>query len=318
MNNSAIIHPSMILVTGGTGFIGKALIQHLIASGKQVRILLRPAKKSPQLPKGIPVDAAVCSLRDERGLRAAMRGVDAIFHLAGSERRSSRADLTEVDVLGTQGLVNAAVQAGVKRLVMISHLGADRASAYPVLRAKGLAENIVVNSGLPFTILRSAVVFGRGDQFTTSFARLLRVSPWVVFIPGEGETLLQPLWIEDLVNCLAICMENADLINQIVSIGGIEMLSFRQILIQIMKATGSGRRIVSLSPPLLRRLAIVADQFSRFPLSIYWLDYLSADRTTLLDTIPRVFGILPARFHQQLDYLSSPAVYTTQKKGLVF
>ncbi len=308
----------MILVTGGTGFIGKALIQHLIASGKQVRILLRPAKKSPQLPKGIPVDAAVCSLRDERGLRAAMRGVDAIFHLAGSERRSSRADLTEVDVLGTQGLVNAAVQAGVKRLVMISHLGADRASAYPVLRAKGLAENIVVNSGLPFTILRSAVVFGRGDQFTTSFARLLRVSPWVVFIPGEGETLLQPLWIEDLVNCLAICMENADLINQIVSIGGIEMLSFRQILIQIMKATGSGRRIVSLSPPLLRRLAIVADQFSRFPLSIYWLDYLSADRTTLLDTIPRVFGILPARFHQQLDYLSSPAVYTTQKKGLVF
>lgn len=308
----------MILVTGGTGFIGKALIQHLIASGKQVRILLRPAKKSPQLPKGIPVDAAVCSLRDERGLRAAMRGVDAIFHLAGSERRSSRADLTEVDVLGTQGLVNAAVQAGVKRLVMISHLGADRASAYPVLRAKGLAENIVVNSGLPFTILRSAVVFGRGDQFTTSFARLLRVSPWVVFIPGEGETLLQPLWIEDLVNCLAICMENADLINQIVSIGGIEMLPFRQILIQIMKATGSGRRIVSLSPPLLRRLAIVADQFSRFPLSIYWLDYLSADRTTLLDTIPRVFGILPARFHQQLDYLSSPAVYTTRKKGLVF
>ncbi len=308
----------MILVTGGTGFIGKALVQHLIASGKQVRILLRPAKKSPQLPKGIPVDAAVCSLRDERGLRAAMRGVDAIFHLAGTERHSSRAELNEVDVLGTQGLVNAAVQAGIERLVMISHLGADRISAYPVLRAKGLAENIVSASGLPYTILRSAAVFGRGDQFTTSFARLLRISLGAVFIPGEGETLLQPVWIEDVVNCLAISMERKDLLNQTVSIGGLEMLTFRAVLNQIMKTSGNEKRIVSLSPPFMRWLAVAADQFSRFPLSLFWLDYLSADRTTLLDSIPRIFGILPARFHQQLEYLSPPAVRTTPKKGLVF
>ncbi|MEW6649511.1 MAG: NAD(P)H-binding protein [Chloroflexota bacterium] len=307
----------MILVTGGTGFIGKELIQHLIASGKQVRILLRPAKKSPQLPKGIAVDAAVCSLRDERGLRAAMRGVDTIFHLAGTERYSSRSQLNDVDVLGTQGLVNAAAHAGIKKIVMVSHLGADRLSAYPVLRAKGIAENTITASGLPYTIVRTAVVFGRGDQFTTSFARLLRLSPGILFIPGEGESLLQPVWIEDLVNCLAMSMEREDLVNQTISIGGIEMLTFRQIITQIMRVTGLERRIHSLPPPLMRRLAVGVDHFSPFPLSIYWLDYLSVDRTTLLDTIPRVFGILPARFHQQLDYLTSPAIYKTQKKGFV-
>ncbi len=308
----------MILVTGGTGFVGKALVQHLIASGKAVRILLRPSKVSPQLPRGVPVDAAVCSLRDERGLRAAMRGVDTVIHLAGSERQSGRANLTEVEVLGTQGLVNAAKQAGIQRILYLSHLGADQASAYPLLRAKGLAENILIRSGLNFTIVRSAVVFGPGDQFTTPFSRLLRLSPGFVLIPGEGSSLLQPVWIEDLVNCLGMTIERDDLIGQTISIGGIEALSFRQIMLYLMEALGIQRRLWSVSPPTLRLLALLADQFHRFPVSIYWLDYLAVDRTALLDSIPRTFGILPARFYRQLDYLTPPSQHSSRRRGFVF
>lgn len=308
----------MILVTGGTGFVGKALVQHLIASGKTVRILLRPSKVSPQLPRGIPVDAAVCSLRDERGLRAAMRGVDTIVHLASSERHSGRANLTEVDVLGTQGLVNAARQAGIKRILYLSHLGADQASAYPLLRAKGLAENIVIRSGMDYSIIRSAVVFGPGDQFTTAFSRLVRLSPGFLMIPGDGNTLLQPLWIEDLVNCLALAIERDDLIGQTISIGGLEALPFRQIMLHIMEAMGIQRRFWSVSPPTLRLLALIADQFPKFPVSIYWLDYLAVDRTTLLDSVPRTFGILPARFYRQLDYLIPPSRQSSRRRGFVF
>lgn len=308
----------MILLTGGTGFVGKALVQHLIASGKTVRILLRPSKVSPQLPRGIPVDAAVCSLRDERGLRAAMRGVDTIVHLASSERHSGRANLTEVDVLGTQGLVNAARQAGIKRILYLSHLGADQASAYPLLRAKGLAENIVIRSGLDYSIIRSAVVFGPGDQFTTAFSRLVRISPGFLMIPGDGNTLLQPLWIEDLVNCLALAIERDDLIGQTISIGGLEALPFRQIMLHIMEAMGIQRRFWSVSPPTLRLLALIADQFPKFPVSIYWLDYLAVDRTTLLDSVPRTFGILPARFYRQLDYLIPPGRQSSRRRGFVF
>lgn len=318
MDNSAIIQPVMILITGGTGFVGKALVQHLIASGKAVRILLRPSKVSPQLPRGISVDAAVCSLRDERGLRAAMRGVDTIVHLAGCERRSGRGNLTEVDVLGTQGLVNAAKEAGIQRILYLSHLGADQASAYPLLRAKGLAENVLIRSGLDYTILRSAVIFGPGDQFTTAFSRLLRISPGFVLIPGEGISQLQPVWIEDLVNCLALTIERDDLIGQTISIGGIEALTFRQVLLYIMEATGIHRRLWSLSPPTLRLLALVADQFPNFPVSIHWLDYLAVDRTTLLDSIPRTFGILPARFYRQLNYLTQPIKQPGRKRGFVF
>ena len=81
----------MILVTGGTGFVGKVLIRHLVESDYPVRTLIRASKESPDLPRGIPVDAAVSSLSDERGLRAAMVGVDTVYHLASEEWSGARA-----------------------------------------------------------------------------------------------------------------------------------------------------------------------------------------------------------------------------------
>lgn len=77
----------MILVTGATGFVGRALIRHLADAGYPVRVLLRPSPNSPTLPRGVSMEVAVSSLEDERGLSAAMVGVDAVYHLVGVERR---------------------------------------------------------------------------------------------------------------------------------------------------------------------------------------------------------------------------------------
>ncbi len=306
----------MILVTGGTGFVGRLLVEQLVASGQQVRTLLRPSRKSPALPKGMAVEAAVCSLQDERGLRAAMRGVDIIFHLAGTERSSSRADLQDVDIHGTQNLVEAASHSGIGRIFYLSHLGADRHSAYPVLKAKALAESAIINSGVPYTILRSAVVFGPGDQFTTALAQLLRVSPGFFLMPGDGSSLLQPLWISDLISCFLIALDNDNLLEQTISIGGLDYLTFKEVIDQVLISTGLQRRIFSMSAANLRILALFMDQFTRFPVSIFWLDYLSANRTTQLDSIPRTFGIMPSRFHTHLDYLARTPKTSLLQKGI--
>jgi dihydroflavonol-4-reductase len=85
----------MILVTGGTGFIGRALVRHLADAGFPVRLLIRPTKKSPNLPKGVPVEVAVCNLVDERSLRSAMMGVDTVYHLAGVEWHGAHASLMD-------------------------------------------------------------------------------------------------------------------------------------------------------------------------------------------------------------------------------
>ncbi len=294
----------MILVTGGTGFIGQVLVRQLVAAGHPVRILLRPSKASPRLPKGIPVEAAVCSLKDERGLRAAMKGVEGVYHLAGAEQRGSQADLEGVDIEGSRMVSKVAAEAGVRRMVYLSHLGADRASAYPVLKAKGIAERLITQSGVTYTILRSALVFGPGDHFTTRLARLLKMTPFVFLMPGEGRTMLQPIWIEDLVMALTLSLDENVVENRTVAIGGPEFLSFREISEQVAQAAGVKKPMVSASPAYLRILAVWMEHSMRnFPMSIFWQDYLAADRTCELDTLPRLFGLLPERFGRQLDYL---------------
>jgi NADH dehydrogenase len=294
----------MILVTGGTGFIGRALIRHLVELGYPVRTLIRPSQTSPNLPLGIAVDVAVSSLTDERGLRAAMVGIDTVFHLASGEWRGPRESLMQIDIQGTRALVDSAVDAGVERLFYLSHLGADRASAYPVLKAKGIAEEFVRRSGLSYTILRSAIVYGPNDGFTTGIAQILSALPGIFIMPGEGRVQLQPLWIEDLVTCLSWSLDNPDTINRTIEIGGPEYLNFREIVELLMQETGLRRTIVSLGAPYVRGLTVLLESFfSRLPVSIYWLDYLSVNRTTALDTMPRVFDLMPSRFSQKLGYL---------------
>jgi uncharacterized protein YbjT (DUF2867 family) len=217
---------------------------------------------------------------------------------------SSRADLSNVDVLGTQTLVRAASEAGIRRFIYLSHLGADQSSAFPVLRAKGLAEVAITRSTMNFTILQSAVAYGPGDQFTTSLARLLKLSPGFFFAPEAGESMLQPVWGEDLAACISWLVEDETFQRQTVLVGGGEYFTFKQVVEIICENIGIRRRLRSLNPVRLRALAVwVENTFPAFPVSMYWVDYLAADRTCAIDSMPRQFGILPARFGHQLGYL---------------
>lgn len=296
---------TMILVTGGTGFIGQALIRHLVEASYTVRTLIRPSQTSPQLPFGVPVEVAVSSLTDPRGIRAALVGVDTVYHLASSERRGGRASLMDIEIEGTRTIVDAAVDAGVQHFFFISHLGADRASAYPVMKAKAIGEEFIRRSGIGYTIIRSAVAFGANDGLTTGIARLLSAMPYIFFLPGKGETLVQPIWVEDLVTCLTWALDDSELVNRTIEIGGPEYLSFRQVVEMVMATTGVNRRMISLFPPYLRGFTVLMESmFTGVPTTVYWLDYLAANRTTSLDTVPRIFGLLPSRMHRRLAYLS--------------
>jgi uncharacterized protein YbjT (DUF2867 family) len=298
----------MILVTGGTGFIGRALVRHLTELDYPVRILLRPSRETPKLPLGVAVEVAVSGLTDERSLRGAMKGVDVVFHLASAERSGIHGDLNQTDVEGTQTVAAAAKSAGVERIFYLSHLKADKSSAYPVMKAKALAEQAIINSGVPYNIFRSSIIFGPGDQFTCPLTRLNRISPGIVFVPGDGSVILQPLWIEDLMTCITICLEDPDTINKTYLVGGMEYLTFKEIMATLMTTVGHKKPIVSIPSSYLRLLALFIDQLKgTIPISLYWLDYLANDQTCPVDSVPRMFGLMPARFSQHLEYL--PDVY---------
>jgi NADH dehydrogenase len=307
----------MILVTGGTGFVGQILIRHLVAMGYQVRTLLRPSQASPNLPVGVPIEAVICGLKDERGLRAAFKGVDVVFHLAGAEHKGSQADLMGVDIEGTRSISAVAADAGIERFFYLSHLGADRASAYAVLKSKAIAESHIIHSGVPYTIFRSAVLYGPGDNFTTELARLLRMSPGIFLLPGDGSTLLQPLWVEDLVTCMTLAMTDPATANQVYPIGGPEFLSFREIVDMVKSAAHIRRSLVRVPAPYMRFLSVFLENSVKdFPLSVFWLDYLASDRTCELDTLPRLFGLMPARFNRQIEYLGQSHAKNAKKRVL--
>jgi NADH dehydrogenase len=250
------------------------------------------------------VEVAVSSLNDERGLRAAMVGVDTVYHLAGVERRGAYASLMDVDIQGTQAVTLAAADARVDRLFYLSHLGADRASAFPVLKSKAIAEEHIRRSGIDYTILRTAIIFGPNDGFTTGLARLISPLPFIFLTPGDGSTLIQPLWVEDLVTCLTWALDDDATRNEMYEVGGPEYFTFKQVVEMVMEEVGIHRRIVPMRPPFLRGVTVMLETiFPGLPISVYWLDYLAANRTCALDTIPRVFHLMPSRMSQRLDYL---------------
>jgi NADH dehydrogenase len=253
----------MILVTGGTGFVGKALVRHLTEAGFPVRLLIRPSKRSPDLPKGTPVEVAVCNLTDVRGLRSAMMGVDIVYHLAGVEWHGAHASLMKVDIQGSQAVSLAAAEAGVKRFIYLSHIGADRGSAFPVLKAKAIAEENIRRSGITYTILRSALVYGMNDHFTSGLASILNAFPFFFFVPEDGTTLLQPIWVEDLATCMVWTLDNDLTADQTYSIGGPEYLTFNHIVQSIMERINLRRKLVHVFPPYLRALTVLLE--SMFP-----------------------------------------------------
>lgn len=294
----------MVLVTGATGFIGGRMIRTLAEAGRPVKILLKPSRRSPRVPAGLSVEAALAAMEDRRGIRAAMVGVRHVIHLASAERHPPRSRVLREDVEGARNIVDAAADAGVDRVIFLSHLGAQRASAYPLLRAKAIAEDEIRVFGPGATVIRSGTVFGPGDHFTTSLAKVMGAMPGVVPIPGEGRSLLQPLWVEDLVHVLLMTLDDPQTAGKTYEIGGPEFISVRDSLRVILQACQMSRVLFPTPPSYLRGIVWGLERLlPRPPLTLHSLDYAASNRTAALNSLTRMVGLQPSRMEPKLDYL---------------
>ncbi|MFQ6019890.1 MAG: SDR family oxidoreductase, partial [Dehalococcoidia bacterium] len=227
----------MILVTGGSGFIGKRLVARLAEEGERVRVLARGVRQA-QLPEG--VETAQGNAMTGEGLPQAMDGVERVVNLVAIIRQAGGQTFDGVIRQGAENAVNSAVAAGVKKFVHQSAIGAHDDPHYLYHKAKWDAEQAVSRSGLKYTIVRPSLVFGEGDGFFPTLAGLIRWNP-VVPIAGDGKSRFQPIWVEDVVTCLIQCLRDGVHDNAIVEIGGPEHLTYEE-MVDIVKQVLKARR----------------------------------------------------------------------------
>ncbi len=295
----------MILITGATGLVGRKLVAHL-ASREAVVCLVRPGRRVRQFAPGVSVRIVSGDVDDAPTLRLAMHNVGSIVHLAGISRPYPGGRTMEsVNVEGTRNIIEAAQEVGVRRILFVSPIGADPNSAYPYLKTKGQSEELVRESGLDYTTLRTSAVYGEDDEWTMPMAMGMHAVPFVFPIPGDGRSRVQPLCVDDMAECLARALDDEDKFGQTIDVGGPQYMTFDDVVTEVMKATGLRRRRYYLRPPTAHTLVRVTSRlFGRPPFSHSAIDLLSIGRTTVLDTVSFHFGFQPARMSDSLGYLS--------------
>ncbi|PJF43700.1 MAG: hypothetical protein CUN55_07745 [Phototrophicales bacterium] len=297
----------MIIVTGALGFVGTHLTSQLLRAGHPVRVLLpsqivaRYQRRPWPWASSGKAEIFEGSIFHGESLFRAMQGVHTVFHLASAQWWGNRQELEQVDLVGTRQVVTAARTARVGRIITLSHLGAEPSSAYPLLRVKGQVEEVIRTSGVPYTIFRCGVLFGEEDHFVNNLAMLLRTNPLLVFQPGKGENILQPLYIKDLIDALEYSLEAVDLVDEIVDIGGGEYISLNELLRTVMRVSKAKRLIFSVPPYIQRILNGGANLlFPRWPITRQWFDLLATNRAASLNSLYHYTKVYPVRFEDTL------------------
>lgn len=227
-----------IAITGGTGFIGKHLAQRLAVDGHEVVLLARGKERGEEIAGGMPKMTYVPSdLADQRVLAEAFVGCHSVAHCAGINRELGNQTFHKVHVEATKNVVQAARRAGVKKIVLMSFLRARADCGSPYHESKWSAEQIIVNSGLDYTVIKAGMVYGLGDHMLNHLSHALHTFP-VFGLVGFKEKGIRPLAIEDLVEVLQGVLVKGRLTKKSVALTGAEELYLSEAVRRVARVTG--------------------------------------------------------------------------------
>jgi uncharacterized protein YbjT (DUF2867 family) len=289
----------MILVTGATGFVGRHLIERLRKDNLPVRALVRTPNKAQSL-KDRGVEPAVGDIADAASLEAAMENCEKVIHLVGIIQEAPGVTFKGVHVDGTRNVLEVAKKAGVSRFLYQSALGTRPNAKSRYHRTKWDAEELVRASGIPFTILRPALIYGPGDLFTLRLAETIKISP-VLPVIGTGKSKVQPIFIDDVNECIRKISMSDSYLNEMYEIGGPEQLTYEEVTKAIAAALGIRRPTVHMPMFFMRTMARVTETvLSKPPVTTDQLIMLQEDNICSMRDIREVFGIEPVKFREGL------------------
>ncbi len=296
----------MILVTGGTGFVGSHLIKRLRQGNVSVRAIVRNPDKAQAL-KDLGVDVVKGDISDAASLEKSTTGVERLIHLVGIIQEAPGATFKDVHVDGTRNILEAARKNGVRHVFYQSALGTRPNAQSEYHRTKWAAEEHVRASGIPYTILRPSLIYGAGDQFTIRLAEMIRLSPFLPII-GSGRSKVQPIFIDDVVTCILKAVTSECCLNEIYEVGGPDQLSYEEVTVAIADAMGVRRPTLHLPLFFMKSMATVFEAvLPKAPVTMDQLIMLQEDTVCNMSDIRDAFGIEPIGFSKGLKKFLRPA-----------
>ncbi len=250
-----------ILVLGGTGFVGRCVVDQLVARGRRVVVPTRRLAHARALLVLPTVEVVEADIHDPATLQRLLAGRDAVINLVGilhdSGPRASGASYGAAFAAAhaslPRALAGACAAQGVRRLVHVSALGADPAGPSGYLRSKGDGERAVKAAPLDSTILRPSVVFGIDDHFLNLFAHLAVLLP-VLCIGGAGARL-QPVWVQDLASAIVHALDDRRTVGRTYEVCGPAIYTLRELVAYAARAAGHPRPVLGLPAPLAALMA---------------------------------------------------------------
>jgi len=248
----------VILVTGGTGFVGSKIVHALRGEDRRVRCLVRNPERAGQL-RAWGCELAEGDVTDAESLTRAVDGADALIHLVAIIVGKPE-EFERLMTRGTESLLDAAEQAGVRRFILMSALGTTEATREltPYYRAKWSMEQAVQAAPLEHTIFRPSFIFGRDGGVLPTFLRLVRWSP-VTPVVGTGTQRIQPIWVDDVAAYFAKAVDLSRAAGKTFEIGGPDVVTWDELYSRIALILGKRRAKLHLPFGLMRAQARVIE-----------------------------------------------------------
>lgn len=279
-----------VAITGGTGFVGRHLARELVARGDQVVLIARGKDLRDESIYNLPGASFFPSdLSDVQELRRAFSGCEAVAHCAGINREIGAQTYDRVHIEGTQNVVHAAGQAGVRKIVLLSFLRSRPNCGSPYHESKWAAEEIVRASGLDYTIFKAGVIYGRGDHMLNHLSHALYTFP-IFGLVGMTEKPIRPLAVDDLIGVIRASFEDTRVSNKTVSIMGPEEIALGEAVQRVGQVINRNPLYLRVPIAIQKVIAWFAERTMKIPLlSLAQLQILSegiVEASPPCDTLP--------------------------------
>jgi uncharacterized protein YbjT (DUF2867 family) len=306
MNNS-------ILVLGGSGFVGRHVVEQLVARGFRVVVPTRRVDKARTLQVLPTINLVAADVRRADVLARLVGGSAVVINLVGILNETRAATFRNAHVDFARAVTSACQATGVRRLIHMSALNADPAGPSQYLRSKGEAEAIVTASGLDWTVFRPSVIFGREDQFLNLFATLLRYVPVVALASPDAR--FQPVFVDDVAHCIVEALRLPATIGRIYPLCGPNVYTLRQLVRYAGAVTGKSRPIIGLGSALGTLQASVLEHLPGKLLTRDNLASMRKDSTCDGESVA-AFGIVPQTLESVVPSYLGPDAFKSRYDSL--